>query len=150
MDMMALRRQMMGVIAQMGSGGNNIIKGSFTVNVSSGDYFELNYGQSISKYIILIEMKSADVNNLMATGANGNRAYSFFGLHTFNEIDGNIPEQALQIAQVNPSTGAVRIASASNNMSDTSISIRAYADTATASSNLFVNYSYDYTLIPLD
>ena len=79
MDVMQIRRLLIGMIAGGGNVGADFVKGTFTVP-SDASSFTLNFGKTFSKYLFFIEMtESSKEDMLVDTSLSGRRAYSFVG-----------------------------------------------------------------------
>lgn len=132
------------------SGGGSGASGTFTP-AAQGDY-TLSFGVSYSNFILIIEMDSTSKTALINSGLTGTtRAYFyqlFHGIPSINEAGGTNMGKYGRYA---PDTGAVSLSDLSNpTLTDSSFTLKAYPVASQSTSTLIVDYTYKWTLIPVD
>ena len=128
--------------------GAKIISGSFTVP-SSGSSYILSLGESLERYIFLIEATNYSKTQIMQSGIDGAKSYAFIGIYPKLSIDSIDANFSGIYAKINPSTEASSNTSATNvNPGDNKIyfSINTLAN---GSSVLFKGLSYNYTIVEI-
>ena len=147
MDLMEIRRNMMGVIAQMAKGAN-FIKGTFTAPSGASSY-TLNFGKTFNKYIYLVEMTEESKTALVNSGITAIRAFAWVGIWPNVSINNVAYASNSLYARYNPSTnetsGGVMSASSYSNSS-----ITFAVSNLTSITTLFEGYSYNYYIVEVD
>ena len=149
MDLMEVRRNMMGVIAQMAKGAE-VIKGTFTTP-SSGTSYTLEFGKSFNRYFYLIEMTNETKTALIQSGVNANQCFAVHGLYPVPKVNNNsVSDNSYFSSRINPSTSAiVGTVATSTGTDDSSIKMNV-ADFGGAANALYKSCTYDYIVVSLD
>lgn len=102
---MQIRRQMMGVIAQMASGAD-YVSGEYTVP-DTGDVI-FSFGKTFNKYFYYLEMTDESKEDLMDSGINAIRTFCTCGVYPQPKVNNvEITGNRYQNYRVTPSTGEV-------------------------------------------
>ena len=147
MDMMEIRRAMMGVIAGMASGAN-FVKGTITVPNDSS-YVNLNFGKSFSKYLFFIEATDESKQTMLNTGINGNRTYAMIGCYPDVTIGEITESYNVFVSRINPSTSAKSTTYTSFTQSESSIGISAVDIYSGGANEMYKGYSYNYFIVEM-
>ena len=147
--MMEIRRQMMGVIAQMASGAK-VVKGSFTCP-SSGNSYTIQFGKTFSKYLYLIEMTEASKTTLSSSGVNANQVYALLGAYPSPKINNiELSDKTGASFRINPSSQtAFNTTATVSNIGTSSIEI-GIANMGASGNAVYKELSYNYTIVSLD
>ena len=147
MDLMEVRRQMMGVIAHM-SKGAEIIKGSFTTNNNAT--YTINIGKALDKYLFIIEMTDESKSDLLSTGQTSAKMYACAGMYQTPEINKIRPEDCILSYRVVPTTGVTSYSGSTiNGINDSSMTFT--NNTPQNGANvLYRGYTYNYMILPID
>lgn len=130
-------------ISQMDSGAK-YVSGSFTVPNDGIGYYTISLGKTLSKYIFYIEATSASKTEILNSGLNANKAYMFLGCYPKTEVNNVENAYTACYQRVNPSSGAVDMATNSGAvLTDTSIRLPVGAF-ATGAFYLYNNCTYNY------
>ena len=134
-------------MAQMA--GSNAIKG--TITPDSVGTVTINFGKTLNKYLWFLEMTDASKTSLLASGINLVKAYANIGAYPMPGISSDTPSKGYFTYRVNPSTQAY---TTSTYNYDCATSTGLTFGTCEASTNyanyLYVGYTYNYTIIPID
>ena len=125
-----------------------IIKGTFTVE--NTNLVTINFGKNIERYVLLIEMTDGSLENFANAGITINRAYTLLTMRGVKSIgDLSVGHNALT-TRYNGSSINFSNASSFNALNTDSFSIYP-SNLSTGSANtLYVGYSYNYYVIPID
>lgn len=142
MDMIARRAVLMGM-----ANVNNHIKGTFTPD--STVLFTIDFGKTLSRYILFIEMTDDSITDLVNAGETSNKSYTLMTAYGVKSVDGISPGTSSLNVRYNGSS--IGYASASTwTLTGSSFSAYPAAITASAANTLYVGYTYNYTVIPID
>lgn len=145
MDVIELRRRLMMSMAK----GAQLITGTITPQV--GQYDGISFGKSISKYAYIIEMASGSKTTLMNSGLNANRTYAIVGMYPAPSIGNYSGSDIYTAYRINPTSGATSYTSTTiSNISSTGLMVQANNASNAGANYLLIDYTYDYTIIPLD
>ena len=149
---MEIRRNMMGVIAQMGKGAE-VITGTVQVPAQGTGNVIINFGKSFSRYLYVIEMTDSSKQVLMQSGYNSNKGYGRVGIYPTLEInDKSIGSTSHLSFRVNPAQETlVGTAATAIGIDESSIMIGQTDFYENASANALYNgFTYNYTIVSLD
>lgn len=141
MDMMQIRRQMMGVIAGMAKGAKHE-SGEFLVGYGSASVTLKN---TYDRYLLLIEMTEESKEQLIDSGVNGNRTYALMAVYPKLEIGELSENNNAWVSRINPSTSALTTTYTVMNMTSTSFSRGA----GTGTTDLLTGYRYEYHVVEI-
>lgn len=143
MDMMELRRRLMRLMAS----GVEVIKGTFTVTENS---FELTFGKSFNRYVVFIEMTDASIGDLIDAAQTSNKMYTYCGVYGVKSVNGYTP--ASNAALPYRYNGSSVSAAANSNLELYPDKLTTYAVLITTNSanNLYIGYTYNYYILPID
>ena len=128
------------------SSGIQLITGSFTP--AKEGMVLIDYGKSVSRYILLIEMDDASVESLAEAGLTSNKAYGFLSIYQWKEVNGSAPSIVALYCRYNGSS--TTSSSVNISMTDSGFALRSYDISMQSSSTLIIGYTYNYTVIPID
>ena len=151
MDLMSIRRKMMGVIAQMANGAD-FVKGTFTVPSDASSPYIVSLGKTFDKYLFYIEMTDEDKETLTGlTSITGQRGYGFVGKYPDFEINEQTDNQGTLAHTIAPSTGNASRTSANFNQYGTSTQLGLICGgiNTNASGRIYQGYSYNYYVVEI-
>ena len=146
MDLMSLRRNMMGVIAGM-EGGINIIKG--TITPQNTNLLTVDIGKTLQRYILFIEMTDESITMLENAEVTQNKAFSLLVLYGYK----NIGELQTGYSSLNARYNGSSIGFANANsftLTGSSFSASPVAISQNSANTLYVGYTYNYYVIPMN
>lgn len=150
MDLMEIRRRLF--VQIMGGGDvSNFIKG--TISVETAGVISIDFGKTMNDYIVFIEMTDSSYTKLVDAIPNlsGYKAYAFLGKRNFKNQ--NAVKTLAQRLMSNTSTGVVSTNAAASyaiSFADSNISLNGGDIENNTPGNVYVGYSYNYTIIPFD
>lgn len=122
------------------------LTGSFTVGSNDTSY-TISFGETISKYLFLIEMTDASKTTLSGTGNTSPRSYAFTGMYPSPGISNNAPANCMTTYRIKASTGELSYSQATlNNATTSSITISSVTLSGGAQ-YLYRGYSYNYYIV---
>lgn len=131
--------------------GAEYISGTFTVPNDSGNRFTLQFGKTFSKYLFLIDATDETKEAIIASGANGNRAYAVFGAYPMPSINNEIPSLNETYCRINPNTMAVSTGYSTSMATPNADSIVMEAGNFVSGAQyVYQGCSYKYYIVSLD
>lgn len=131
-----------------GGGGITPITGSVT---PSAENTAISFGQTVSKYVFIIEMDSTSKASLIASGTSGNRLYYGMFLYPVPEINSKSHSKVIYYGRYNASSDSVSFSEQNlSAASDTGITIKAYSLETSSAGSLILGYKYNWMAIPLE
>ena len=122
------------------------LTGSFTVG-SNDTSHTISFGETISKYLFLIEMTDASKTTLSGSGNTSPRSYAFTGMYPSPGVGNNAPATCMTTYRIKASTGELSYSQTTlNNATTSSIRIAA-ADLNGGANYLYRGYSYNYYIV---
>lgn len=136
---------------QVGLNSPTAIKGTFTAQ-SIDDYYILNIGQTLSNYLFYIEMTPQSIVRLSQTPSSTTRkTYAIIGIYHFPEIGGDMHYGRGVAGNYRTSDGSRSLLAVGIPCTNNSITFIAVTDDYSQSGAfLYKDYTYNYTIIPLD
>ena len=147
MDLMDIRRQMMGVIAGM-AGGADYVSGTFTVPNSVTSY-TLDFGKTFSKYLYLVEMTDESKTALKNSDIDAARAFGYVGIYPNLSINNVDYTSNSMYARYKPTTNSVSGGNLSASSYTNSSITFPVNSVATSITPLYNGYSYNYFIVEI-
>ena len=149
MDLMDLRRQMMGVITGMGS-GVNCVKGTFTVP-DSGTSYTIQFGKEFQSYLFMIELSDDSKSTVLNSGSTYSRAYKYYGDYPGPEIDNGYETTCIYVARITPSTKVKSYGTRDNTIcANNSITLSTVGIMESGWGSLVKGLTYKYLVVSLE
>ena len=131
------------------AGSNNVITGIITPSTEGNQ--QINFGKSINKYFLLIEMTEQSKRDLIDAGLNKNKAFAFWAVYPKPVINGKHPSNnIISYARYNASTDSVSQGDINASVNDSGVQIGAYPIAAGSQTALIVGYTYKWTVVPFE
>lgn len=122
------------------------LTGSFTVGSDDTSY-TISFGETISKYLFLIEMTDASKTTLSGSGNASPRSYAFTGMYPSPGVGNNAPATCMTTFRLNASTSELSYSQTTlSNATTSSITISAVTLSGGAQ-YLYRGYSYNYYIV---
>ena len=123
--------------------------GKFTVPDNVGSNYTINIGKSLSSYLFVVEMTDTAKTQLINSGINAIRLYSFVGIYPYRSIGNMTSEGNMIVTRINPSTAAVSSSAngscvCSNNAID--MPIKSIINTT---NGVYPGYEYTYYIVEI-
>ena len=125
--------------------GAKKVTGAFTVG-SSETTHTISFGETLSRYMFLIEMTDDSKTTLASSGNASARSYAFTGLCPSPGINNSAPANCMTPYRIKPSTGEMSYSQSTVNTAASSISIGC-ADLNGGAHYLYRGYSYNYYVV---
>ena len=142
-------RDLMLLGAGKGGDGANYVSGSFTVP-ETGSTYTLNFGKTISNYLVLIEATDASKEEIIASEYNGAKTYCAIGVYPKRKIGEITENNNLFLNRVNPSTSALTQVYVGNwTFTSSSIELKTEDLNASSANYFYHGLTYNYYVVEI-
>lgn len=128
--------------------GAAIINGTFTVESTSPVI--INFGKNIERYVLLLEMTDDSIEDFADAGITSNRSYTLLTMRGVKSIGDLSAGYGTLSARYNGSSLNFSNATPFNALNTDGFVIYPAILSAGSANTLYVGYSYNYYVIPID
>ena len=135
-------------MAQMA--GSNVIKGSFTPQIDGTGWQTINFGKTLNRYVVYVEMTDQGKANLLQeiSGTTNNRAIGFLGTK-WTAVDSSNDTAITYVERLNGS-GVLSNGYISSYRFNNDNYQMEKATVSGGAGYVYIGYTYNYMIIPID